>query len=124
MMWTLSECIPMNSLTKETVLEIIDLVEAENKQDAEDEAMGVPLVERVARHLQSANPLDRKVMELSQPERNELLALVSLGSNAAEEQDWSGLVEAAAAREVDIEYLATKEGLLQYLQAGLQKLSL
>lgn len=123
-MWTLSECIPMNSLTKETVLEIIDLVEAENKQDAEDEAMGVPLVERVARHLQSANPLDRKVMELSQPERNELLALVSLGSNAAEEQDWSGLVEAAAAREVDIEYLATKEGLLQYLQAGLQKLSL
>ncbi len=114
----------MNSLTKETVLEIIDLVEAENKQDAEDEAMGVPLVERVARHLQSANPLDRKVMELSQPERNELLALVSLGSNAAEEQDWSGLVEAAAAREVDIEYLATKEGLLQHLQAGLQKLSL
>ena len=123
-MWTLIKRIPMNSLTKETVLEIIDLVEAENKQDAEDEAMGVPLVERVARHLQSANPLDRKVMELSQPERNELLALVSLGSNAAEEQDWSGLVEAAAAREVDIEYLATKEGLLQHLQAGLQKLSL
>lgn len=114
----------MNSLTKETVLEIIELAEAENKQDEEDEAMGVSLMEKVARYLQSSNPLDRKIMELSQPERNELLALVSLGSNASGEQDWSSLVKAAAAREVDIEYLATKGGLTQHLQAGLQKLNL
>jgi Protein of unknown function (DUF3775) len=114
----------MNSLTKETVLEIIELAEAENKQDAEDEATGVSLMEKVTRHLQGSNPLDQKIMELSQPEKNELLALVSLGSDAAGEQDWSNLVEAAAAREVDIEYLATKGALTQHLQAGLQKLNL
>jgi Protein of unknown function (DUF3775) len=114
----------MNSLTKDTVLEIIELAEAEHRQDEEDEAMGVPLMERVARHLQSSNPLDRKIMGLSQPERNELLALVSLGSNTTGVQDWSNLVKAAAAREVDIEYLATKDALAQQLQVGLQKLSL
>jgi hypothetical protein len=113
----------MNALTKETVLEIIELAEAESKQDEDDEAMGVPLMKKVMRHLQGDNPLDRKIMELSQPEKNELLALVSLGS-AASEQNWSDLVRVAAAREVDIEYLATKESLTQHLHAGLQKLSL
>jgi hypothetical protein len=113
----------MNALTKETVLEIIELAEAESKQDEEDEATGVSLMEKVMRHLQGANPLDRKIMELSQPEKNELLALVSLGSLPSD-QDWSDLVRVAAAREVDIEYLSTKDSLPQYLQAGLQKLSL
>ncbi len=113
----------MNALTKETVLEIIELAEAESKQDAEDEATGVPLMEKVTRHLQGANSLDRKIMGLSQPEKNELLALVSLGSTASE-QDWPDLVCVAAAREVDIEYLSTKDSLPQYLQAGLQKLHL
>jgi Protein of unknown function (DUF3775) len=114
----------MNALTKETVLEIIELAEAESKQDEEDEATGVPLMEKVMRHLQGANPLDRKIMELSQPEKIELLALVSLGSEANPDQDWSDLVKVAAAREVDIEYLSTKDSLPQRLQAGLQKLSL
>jgi hypothetical protein len=114
----------MNALTKETVLEIIELAEAESKQDEEDEATGVPLMEKVMRHLQGANPLDRKIMELSQPEKNELLALVSLGSGANADQDWSDLVRVAATQEVDIEYLSTKDALPQHLQAGLQKLSL
>jgi hypothetical protein len=114
----------MNALTKETVLEIIELAEAESKQDEEDEATGVPLMEKVTRHLQGVNPLDRKIMELSQPEKNELLALVSLGSKAKADQDWPALVRVAAAREVDIEYLSTKDFLSQHLQAGLQKLSL
>jgi Protein of unknown function (DUF3775) len=113
----------MNTLTKETVLEIIKLAEAEREQDVEDEATGVPLMEKVMKHLQGANPLDRKIMELSQPEKNELLALVSLGSDTGE-QSWSDLVQVAAAQEVDIEYLSTKDSLPQYLQAGLQKLSL
>jgi hypothetical protein len=101
----------------------IELAEAESKQDKEDEATGVSLMEKVMRHLQGGNPLDRKIMELSQPEKNELLALVSLGSLPSN-QDWSDLVRVAAAREVDIEYLSTKDSLPQCLQAGLQKLSL
>jgi Protein of unknown function (DUF3775) len=113
----------MNALTKETVLEIIELAEAESKQDEEDEATGVPLMEKVMRHLQGDNPLDRKIMELSQPEKNELLALVSLGSDTSD-QSWSDLVQVAARQEVDIEYLSTKDALPQHLQAGLQKLSL
>jgi Protein of unknown function (DUF3775) len=113
----------MNALTKETVLEIIELAEAESKQDEEDEATGVPLMEKVMRHLQGSNPLDRKIMELSQPEKNELLALVSLGSDTSD-QSWSDLVQVAATQEVDIEYLSTKDALPQHLQAGLQKLSL